>query len=175
MGDGFRFADLRFVHDQLALPKKPRFLTIVDSHSHYCPPTDVRFRYRGEDVVHTLERICSKPGHPKTIRVDEGHEFICRDLDLWAHARQVTLGFSRPGKPTDNGFIEAFNSKLRAECLNARRHCRSDQWRNIGTFMSLAEAAENWRIGANTTTKPLVKRRLGNFQRQPLDIHLIPP
>ena len=27
------------------------------------------------------------------------------------------LDFSRPGKPTDNGFIEAFNSKLRAECL----------------------------------------------------------
>lgn len=30
----------------------------------------------------------------------------------------VTLDFSRPGKPTDNGFIEAFNSKLRSECLN---------------------------------------------------------
>ena len=54
--------------------------------------------------------------NPKTIRVDNGSEFISRDLDLWAYANDVTLDFSRPGKPTDNGFIEAFNSKLRAEC-----------------------------------------------------------
>ena len=44
-----------FVHDQLALGKKLRILTIVDTHSRYCPATDVRFRYRGEDVVQTLE------------------------------------------------------------------------------------------------------------------------
>ncbi|WP_243721964.1 integrase core domain-containing protein, partial [Meridianimarinicoccus aquatilis] len=65
-----------------------------------------------------------------------GSEFISRDLDLWAYANDVTLDFSRPGKPTDNGFIEAFNSKLRAECLNAH-------W-----FMSLADAQEkleDWR------------------------------
>ncbi len=40
-------------------------------------------------------------------------------MDLWAYQRGVTLNFSRPGKPTDNAFIEAFNSKLRSECLNA--------------------------------------------------------
>jgi putative transposase len=108
-----------FVHDQLALGKKLRILTIVDTHSRYCPPTDVRFQHRGEDVVQTLERICKKAGYPKTIRVDNGSEFISRDLDLWAYVKQVTLDLSRPGKPTDNGFIEAFNSKLRAECLNA--------------------------------------------------------
>jgi transposase InsO family protein len=56
---------------------------------------------------------------PKTIRVDNGSEFISRDLDLWAYANDVTLDFSRAGKSTDNGFIEAFNSTLRAECLNA--------------------------------------------------------
>lgn len=65
-----------------------------------------------------------------------GSEFISRDLDLWAYANNVTLDFSRPGKPTDNGFIEAFNSKLRAECLNAH-------W-----FLTLAdsrEKLETWR------------------------------
>ena len=30
----------------------------------------------------------------------------------------VVLDFLRPGKPTDNGFIESFNGKFRAECLN---------------------------------------------------------
>jgi putative transposase len=94
-----------YVHDQLALGRKLRILTIVDTHSRYCPATDARFQYRGEDVVQTLERICSKVGYPKTIRVDNGSEFISRDLDLWAYAKNVTLDFSRPGKPTDNGFI----------------------------------------------------------------------
>lgn len=119
-----------FVHDQLALGNKLRILTIVDTHSRFCPATDARFSYRGEDVVQTLERVCHQIGYPKTIRVDNGSEFISRDLDLWAYANAVTLDFSRPGKPTDNGFIEAFNSKLRSECLNAH-------W-----FMSLADARE---------------------------------
>ncbi len=34
------------------------------------------------------------------------------------YMKGVTLDFSRPGKPTDNAFIESFNGKLRAEYLN---------------------------------------------------------
>ena len=48
----------------------------------------------------------------------------------------MTLDFSRPGKPTDNAFIEAFNGRFRAECLNAH-------W-----FLTLADAREKleaWR------------------------------
>lgn len=125
-----------FVQDQLATGKKLRILTVVDTHSRFCPATDPRFAYRGEDVVDTLELVCKRIGYPKTIRVDNGSEFISRDLDLWTYANNVTLDFSRPGKPTDNGFIEAFNSKLRSECLNAH-------W-----FMTLADAKEkleDWR------------------------------
>jgi len=33
----------------------------------------------------------------------------------------VTLDFIPPGKSTENGFIESFNSKLRDECLNANK------------------------------------------------------
>ena len=129
-----------FVHDQLATGRKLRILTMVDTHSRLCPAVDPRFTYRGEDVVQTLERVCGQLGYPKTIRVDNGSEFISRDLDLWAYANDVTLDFSRPGKPTDNGFIEAFNSKLRAECLNTH-------W-----FMGLADAREKldaWRRDYN--------------------------
>jgi putative transposase len=66
-----------------------------------------------------LERVGREVGWPSTIRVDLGSEFVSRDLDLWAYQRGVTLDFSRPGKPTDNAFIEAFNSRFRVECLNA--------------------------------------------------------
>ena len=46
------------------------------------PVVDPRFSYRGEDVVRTLDEACSKIGYPKTIRVDQGTEFVSRDLDL---------------------------------------------------------------------------------------------
>lgn len=105
------------MHDQLATGKKLRVLTIVDTFSRYVPALDARFSYRGEDVVATLERVCRLTGYPKTIRVDQGSEFISRDMDLWAYQKGVTLDFSRPGKPTDNAFIEAFNGRFRAECL----------------------------------------------------------
>ncbi len=125
-----------FVHDQLATGRKIRVLTIVDTFSRYAPALDARFSYRGEDVVATLEQVCRQVGYPKTIRVDQGSEFVSRDLDLWAYQHAVELDFSRPGKPTDNAFIEAFNGRFRAECLNAH-------W-----FLSLADAQEKmeaWR------------------------------
>ena len=56
-------------------------------------------------------------GFPAAIRVDQGSEFVSRDLDLWAYQRGVTLDFSRPGKPTDNAYAESFNATVRLECL----------------------------------------------------------
>jgi len=125
-----------FVHDQLATGKKLRVLTVADTFSRYVPALDARFNYRGEDVVATLDQVCGRIGYPKTIRVDQGTEFVSRDMDLWAYRHDVVLDFSRPGKPTDNAFIEAFNGRLRAECLNTH-------W-----FLSLADAREKletWR------------------------------
>lgn len=95
-----------FVHDQLAMGKKIRVLTVVDIFSKFSPVVDPRFSYRAEDVVMTLERVCRHLGYPRTIRVDQGSEFVSRDLDLWAYAKGVTLDFSRPGKPTDTDVVE---------------------------------------------------------------------
>ena len=70
-----------FVHDQLATGQKIRVLTVVDTFSRFSPAIDPRFSYRAEDVVATLERVCDAMGYPKTIRVDQGSEFVSRDLD----------------------------------------------------------------------------------------------
>jgi len=43
--------------------------------------------------------------------------------------RGVTLDFSRPGKPTDNAFIEGLNGKFRTECLNAHWFLSFDEAR----------------------------------------------
>lgn len=85
-----------FVHDQLATGRKLRILTVVDTFSRFSPVIDARLSYRGEDVVATLERACRKIGYPKTIRVDNGSEFISRDMDLWAYQRGVILELASP-------------------------------------------------------------------------------
>lgn len=55
---------MNFVHDQLATGRKIRDLTIVDTFPRFSPATDPRVRYRGEDVVQTLERLCRQIGDP---------------------------------------------------------------------------------------------------------------
>lgn len=125
-----------FVHDQTATGRKIRVLTVVDTFSRCVPVLDARFSYRREDVVATPDRVCRRIGYPATIRGDQRSEFISRVMDLWAYQSGVTLDFYRPGNPTDNDFIEAFNGHFRAECLNSH-------W-----FISLEDAVktlEAWR------------------------------
>jgi transposase InsO family protein len=64
--------------------------------SRFSPALEPRFTFRGADVVEVLERVGRQVGFPATIRVDQGTEFVSRDLDLWAYHRGVTLDFSRP-------------------------------------------------------------------------------
>lgn len=65
-----------------------------------------------------------------------GSEFASLPMDRWAYEHGVIMDFSRPGKPTDNPFIESFNGRLRDECLNEHwspslLHARSliETWR----------------------------------------------
>jgi putative transposase len=117
-----------------------RILTVIDTFSRFSPAIVPRFNFKAADAIDVLERVCREEGYPAAIRVDQGSEFISCDLDLWAYRKGVTLDFSRPGKPTDNTFIESFNGKLQAECLNAH-------W-----FLSLDDAVrkcEAWRRDYN--------------------------
>ena len=66
----------------------------------------------------TLEAVRVTTELPEAITVDHGTEFTSRVLDEWCYQRKVKLDFIRPGKPTENGFIESFNGRLRDECLN---------------------------------------------------------
>jgi putative transposase len=92
--------------------------------------------FRSEDVVKFIKRISWIRGLPERVFLDNGPEFIGKALDKWAYGNKVTLDFSRPGKPTDNAFIESFNGSFRDECLNLH-------W-----FLSMKDAKEkieSWR------------------------------
>lgn len=125
-----------FVHDQTFDGQRLRVLAIIDNHTRICPTLDVRRGYKGEDVAATLDKAISAFGKSQRIYLDNGPEFVTKELDLWAYANNVILDFSRPGKPTDNAFIESFNSRFRQECLK-------QNW-----FLDMADARqkiEAWR------------------------------
>ena len=119
-----------FVADRLADGRRFRILTLVDNVSRVSPAIEADFSLTGERVVVVLERLKATCGRPEAITVDNGPEFISRALDDWAHRNGVQLQFSRPGRPTDNPFIESFNGHFRAECLD-------QHW-----FTDLAEARQ---------------------------------
>jgi len=130
-----------FVADQLFTGEKLRTLTILDIFTRQSPRIGVGFCYKSMEVVKTLEDAVKLYGKPKVIRLDNGPEFVAKTLDLWAYSNKVTLDFSRPGKPTDNAYIESFNSRFRQECLN-------QHW-----FLSLEDAKiklEAWRREYNS-------------------------
>lgn len=130
-----------FVSDQLFDGQRFRSLTIVDNYSRKCMAIYPGKSLKGDDVVNVLEELQHMNGIiPDRIQVDNGSEFISKALDKWAYDNNVTLDFSRPGKPTDNPYIESFNGKFRDECLNAN-------W-----FLSIQDAREKieaWRIEYN--------------------------
>lgn len=126
-----------FVADQLFDRRRFRALTIVDNFSRKCMAIHADQSIKGADVVEILENLKTQKGEiPKRIQVDNGAEFISKDLDHWAYDNNVILDYSRPGKPTDNPFIESFNGSFRDECLN------------VNWFLSLEDAKEKielWR------------------------------
>ena len=131
---------LDFVHDALMDGRAFRVLTVVDQWSRWSPILEVAQGMSGRSVAEALDQAIAEHGKPPTITVDHGTEFTSRALDEWAYRRGLTLDFIRPGKPTENGFIEAFNGKLRDECLNA------NQFLSIDDAKSKIEA---WRVEYN--------------------------
>ena len=116
--------------DQLFDGRRFRLLTLVDNFSRESLSIRVGQRLTGDQVVAVLEEVTRNREKPNTIRVDNGPEFISKSLDWWAYFNGVKLDFSRPGKPTDNAYIESFNGTLRQECLN-------EHW-----FLSLQDAQD---------------------------------
>ena len=129
-----------FVHDQLIDGRSFRTLTVIDNWSRESVLLEVGLRLSGENVAQALNKVSEGRGLPSSITVDHGTEFTSKALDEWAWQNGVSLDFTRPGKPTDNGLCESFNGRLRDECLN------------VTEFTSIEHAKahiEAWRIDYN--------------------------
>jgi putative transposase len=129
-----------WMYDQFFDGRRIWVLTVLDTWSWICPVLQICRTATALEVTSALDEAVRRLGAPRVIRVDQGCPFTSRELDLWAYVKGVTLDFSRPGKPTDNAYAEAFNARVRAECLD-------QAW-----FLDLDDArrkVEDWRVEYN--------------------------
>jgi transposase InsO family protein len=78
----------------------------------------------------------------------------------WTTETGIDWHYIAPGKPTQNGFIESFNGKLRDECLNehvfcslAEARCVIEAWRALELALSNAGGVLSLRLPRAATRR----------------------
>jgi putative transposase len=109
---------LDFVHDQFAGGRRFRILNVVDGVTREClaaiPDTSISGRW----VARELTALIVERGRPAMIVSDNGTEFTSTAILAWSQDHAVVWHYIAPGKPTQNGFVESFNGRMRDELLN---------------------------------------------------------
>lgn len=129
-----------FMSDQLANGRRFRILNVVDDFTRECILQVVDFSISGQRLARELSQLGERRPLPRTIVCDNGPELTSKAMFFWSRETGVKLHFIQPGKPTQNAFIESFNGKFRAFCLDLH-------W-----FASLDDARStiaDWRVHYN--------------------------
>jgi putative transposase len=106
-----------FVADRTASGKPLRWLTLVDEYTKECLALHVAASVAGQDVRGVLARVIGRRGAPRSIRSDNGSEFVCEALSGWLPGKGTEPIQVAPGSPWENGVGESFNSRFRDEFL----------------------------------------------------------
>ena len=108
-----------FMSDVLSDGRKLRVFNVMDDCNREALAMDVGLNYPAKKVVETLEHLEEEIGLPKTLRCDNGPEFISKTLAQWCKKKRVELMFIQPGRPMQNGFMERLNRFYREDVLDA--------------------------------------------------------
>ena len=110
-----------FMHDQLSDGRSFRLFNVIDDFNREGLGIEVDFSLPAERVIRSLNQIIEWRGKPKTIRCDNGPEYISSTLINWAKKCGVRIEHIQPGKPQQNAYIERYNRTVRydwlAQCL----------------------------------------------------------
>nr|WP_275984253.1 IS3 family transposase [Klebsiella pneumoniae] len=107
-----------FMHDALVCGRRFRTFNVVDDFNREALAIEIDLNIPAQRVVRVLDRIVANRGYPLKMRMDNGPELVSLTLAQWAEEHGVMLAFIRPGKPTQNAFIERFNRTYRTEILD---------------------------------------------------------
>ena len=116
-------------------------------------------------VIRTLERLLEWRKKSDKIRVDNGPEFDSNALKAWCDDKKIELDFFRPGKPTDNSYIERFNRTVRGELLNLWLCKTLEQVRDqVFEFMTDYNYERPHQASGNSPMEFAALRRLNGLQ-----------
>ena len=104
--------------DQLSSGRRIRLFNVIDDFTRQCRAIVVDVSINGQRVARELTRLIDLNGRPEFIVCDNGTEYTSLVMFDWAQRSSVGLQFIQPGKPSQNGFCESFNGRVRDECLN---------------------------------------------------------
>lgn len=107
-----------FMHDGLVDGKSYRLLNVIDDYNREGLGMEVDLSLPAERVIRALERIIEWRGKPKTIRCDNGPEYISSKLKAWAKKKEIDIAYIQPGNPQQNAYVERFNRTVRYDWLN---------------------------------------------------------
>ena len=107
-----------FMSDNLYSGRHFRTFNVIDDYNREVLAIEIDMSLPALRIIRVLERIAAYRGYPKRLRQDNGPEFISHALELWAEQHGVKLDFIKPGKPTQNAYIERFNRTYRNEVLD---------------------------------------------------------
>lgn len=108
-----------FMSDSLWSGRRYRILNIMDEFNRELIEFEVGTSLPSAKVIQALQRAIDFRGKPKSIRVDNGPEFISHKLEQWCYIHSIQLKFIQPGCPTQNSRVERFNGSMRREFFNA--------------------------------------------------------
>lgn len=106
-----------FMHDQLANGRKYRLFNVIDDYNREGLGIEIDFSLPAERVIRSLEQIIEWRGKPKTIRCDNGPEYISGAVLTWAEKRGIRIDYIQPGKPQQNAYVERYNRTVRYDWL----------------------------------------------------------
>lgn len=130
-----------FMSDALLTGRRIRILNIIDDYNREALCVQSAISIPAEGVIRALEDLIDWRGKPEQIRVDNGPEFTSAAFADWCSSKGISIRYTQPGKPMQNGFIERFNRSYREEVLDAYLFDELDQIRML---------SEEWMEDYNT-------------------------
>lgn len=124
-----------FMHDSLENGRNYRLLNVIDDFNREGLGIEVDFSLPAMRVIRTLDQIIQWRGKPKSIRCDNGPEYVSKILASWSEKHNIKLSFIQPGKPQQNAYVERYNRTVRGDLLN--QHL-------FGSIIEVQEFATKW-------------------------------
>lgn len=112
-----------FMQDRTHDGRAYRILNIVDEFTRESLAVRVQRKLKSTDVIAVLADLFVLRGVPEYIRSDNGPEFVAGAVRDWIATAGAKTAYITPGSPWENGFIESFNARMRAELLNREIFC----------------------------------------------------